>query len=274
MYGNLFVYEKNFQLVAFESGSLDSSQCLIILGGLTDGLLSLPYIDNLSSSIQSKSYSLIQPLLRSSYFHYGWHSIDDDVQDLKSLIDYLNDHRKHLESIVLMGHSTGCQDIVHYLRQQNIHPKIHRVILQGPVSDREYASTLESTKDQLNFCYQNRKTNSNEWLPRSLHQTPLTIQRCLSLNERNSIEDLFSSDLTDEELNNIYANIHLPILWIWSKQDHYVPDNIREHVCHFVRSRLANKPNSTFVLLENADHAVSQQQDQISMIEHIIQFIS
>jgi len=275
MYGNLFVYDINYKLVAFESGSLSSPRCLILVGGLTDGLLSLPYVERLSSKLESisKPYSLIQPLLRSSNLQYGFHTIDNDIEDLKTLINYLINNRNNLESIILMGHSTGCQDIIHYLRQDKIYPKILQVILQGPVSDRQYLSELSSTKDQLNYCYKNNK-NINEWLPRYLHDPPLTIERCLSLNEINSIEDLFSSDLTDEQLKNIYKNINIPITWIWSKQDEYVPNHIKDQVENFVKNKLANKTNSTFILLENADHAVTNEQEQIFMIEKIIQILS
>jgi len=274
MYGNLFIYDPKWKLVAFESGSLSSSRCLILLGGLTDGLLSLPYVERLSSKLESlsKPFSLIQPLFRSSNLQYGWHTIDNDVEDLKVLIDYLIHNRNNLKSIILMGHSTGCQDIVHYLRQEKKHPKIHRVILQGAVSDRQYSSTLSSTQDQLDYCSKNNK-DITEWLPRYLHDPPLTIERCLSLNETNSIEDLFSSDLTDEQLRNIYEKIETPISWIWSKQDEYVPDNIKQEVENFVKNKLSNKNDSTFLLLEQADHAVSNQQEQIYMIEHIVQLI-
>lgn len=275
MYGNLFVYDSQSKLVAFESGALLSSRCLILLGGLTDGLLSLPYVERFSSKLESlsKPYSLIQPLLRSSNLQYGWHNIDNDVEDLKTLINYLVNNRNSLTSIILMGHSTGCQDIIHYLHQEKPHPKIIQVILQGPVSDRQYLSRLSSTQNQLEYCYQN-KHDRNEWLPRYLHDPPLTIERCLSLNEKNSLEDLFSSDLTDEQLKNIYENIEIPITWIWSKQDEYVPDDIKDEVENFVQTKLANQTNSTFILLENADHAVNNQQEQIYMIEQIIQIIS
>ncbi|CAF1191281.1 unnamed protein product [Adineta steineri] len=274
MYGNLFVYDPEWKLVAFESGSLSSSRCLILLGGLTDGLLSLPYVEKLSSKLESlsKPFSLIQPLLRSSNLQYGWHTIDNDIEDLKTLINYLTNNRNHLKSIILMGHSTGCQDIIHYLRREKRHDKIHRVILQGPVSDRQYLSTLSSTKDQLDYCFKNNK-DIKQWLPRNLHEPPLTIERCLSLNEINSIEDFFSSDLTDEQLKNIYENIQTPITWIWSKQDEYVPDNIKQDVENFIKNKLANKQHSTFISLENADHAVSNLQEQNYMIEHIIQVI-
>lgn len=271
MYGNLFVYDEENKLVAFESGPLLSCRCFILIGGLTDGLLSLPYAEKLSKKLESlsKPYSLIQPLLRSSNLQYGWHTINDDVEDLNTLINYLINKRTNFESIILMGHSTGCQDVIHYFRQYKNHSKIIEIILQGPVSDREYLSELSSTKDQLNYCYKN-KTNLNEWLPRYLHDPPLTIERCLSLNEKNSIEDVFSSDLIDEEIKTIYDNLNIPIIWIWSKQDEYVSNNIKQHVENFIKNKLANRNNSTFILLENADHAVNNPDQQIYMIEQII----
>jgi len=275
MYGNLFIYDTTYKLVAFESGSLSSSQCLILLGGLTDGLLTLPYAERLSSKLESlsKPYSLVQPLLRSSYLQFGLHTIDNDAEDLKTLISYLVNNRNDLKSIILMGHSTGCQDIIHYLRQEKPDLKVVRAILQGPVSDRQYLCRQPSTKDQLNYCYQNKK-DLNEWLPRYLHYPPLTIERCLSLNEINSKEDVFSGDLTDEQLKNIYQNIEIPITWIWSKKDEYVPDDIKDELENFVKNKLANKNNSTLIFLENADHSVNNEQEQIYMIEQIVQIIS
>ena len=274
MNGTLFLYEPQRNLVAFQSGSLTSSRSLIFLGGLTDGFLSVPYLENLSKKLAAmeEGCSLIQVLFRSSNLQYGWHTLDDDVDDLQQLLDYLTEHRPNLQSIVLMGHSTGCQDILHYLRRGKPHPKISRVILQGAVSDRQYLSRLDSTRDQLNYC-RNHGEDQRQWLPRDLHEPPLTIERCRSLNERNSIEDLFSSDLTDEELKKIYSMIDMPIDWIWSKQDQYVPDDLRDEVLHFVQTKLAKKSNSTFLLLENADHFVQDLQEQNVMIEHILQLL-
>ncbi|CAF1007210.1 unnamed protein product [Adineta ricciae] len=272
MHGNLFIYDEKYKLVAFESSLRLSSRCFIFLGGLTDGLLSLPYISRLNQCLSQLSYSLIQPLFRSSNLQYGWHTIDHDIEDLQSLIDFLIKQRTNLESIILMGHSTGCQDIIHYLRQGNKHSFLHGIILQGPVSDRQYLSTLSSTQKQLEYCEQNRE-NIHEWLPRCLHDPPITIERCLSLNQINSIEDLFSSDLSDEQLSKIYQQIDVPNMWIWSRKDEYVPDQIREEAESFVKDKLATKNNSKFVLLEQSDHSVTNEQEQIHMIENIVQFI-
>lgn len=273
MNGTLFLYDCEKKLVAFESGCSSSSRCLIFLGGLTDGFLSVPYLENLSVSLKDDDCSFIQVLFRSSNLQYGWHTLDDDIDDLQTLLDYLNKHRPNLRSILLMGHSTGCQDIIHYLRRGKAHPKITRVILQGPVSDRQYLSRLDSTRDQLNFC-RSHPEDQRQWLPRDLHDPPLTVERCRSLNERNSIEDLFSSDLTDEELEKIYGKIEIPIHWIWSKQDQFVPDDLRDEVQRFVQLKLAKKDKSTFFLLEEANHFVEDPQEQNLMIEHIRRLIA
>ena len=275
MYGNLFVYDPKHHLVAFESGPVSSSRCLILIGGLTEGLLSLPYVEKLSSKLESlpNPYSLIQPLLRSSNLQFGWHSIDTDIEDFKALLDYLTKNRTNLESIILMGHSTGCNDIIHYLRNEKPHPKIVRAILQAPVSDRQHLCRNPVIKDQLDYCRKNIETK-NEWLPRTLYDLPVTIERWLSLVEIDSKEDLFSSDLTGEQLKDIYENIQIPVLWIWSGKDQYVPVDLKEEVENFVRKKLANKPGSAFILLKNADHEVHDEEEQVYMVEQITQTIS
>ena len=271
MHGDLFLYDPQHKLVAFESGALSSPWCFILIGGLTDGLLSLPYVERLSSALQSlpHPHSLIQPLFRSSNLQYGWHTIDDDVEDLQRLIEYVLANRNEFASIVLMGHSTGCQDIIHYLRQKKRSDRITRVILQGPVSDRQYLCRLRSTKDQMEYCL-NNAGNSRDWLPRDLHDPPLSVQRCLSFNQAHSIEDLFSSDLTDEQIKGIYHSIETPIAWICSSEDEYVPDDIKQDVQHFIQNKLAKQTHGTFLLLDKADHAVTGQQEQMKMIEHIV----
>jgi pimeloyl-ACP methyl ester carboxylesterase len=272
MYGTLFIYSEKHQLNAFESGSPSSSRYVIFLGGYVGGLLSIPYIERLDELLSQLSYTLIQPLFRSSNLQYGWHTIDNDIEDLQNLIDYLIKKRKNIESIILMGHSTGCQGIIHYLRQEKKSNLIHGIILQGPVSDRQYLSTFPITKTQLEYCEQHRE-NGHEWLPRSLHSAPITIKRFLSLNTMNSNEDFFSSDLSDEQLRKIYENISLPIMLIWSGEDEYVPDAIKEEVENFIRDKLAMKIHSKCVLLEESDHDITDEQHQVNMINQIGEFI-
>jgi hypothetical protein len=43
-----------------------------------------------------------------------------------------------MKTIVLMGHSTGSQDVIHYLSSTAPVPPVEGGIMQGPASDREH----------------------------------------------------------------------------------------------------------------------------------------
>jgi triacylglycerol esterase/lipase EstA (alpha/beta hydrolase family) len=99
--------------VAFRTG--DFKQQVIFIGGLTDGLLATDYVVPLANALQEEKWSLVQPLLSSSYIGYGTSSLKEDAIEIEKLINYLI-YEEQSEGVVLVGHSTGCQDIVHYLR--------------------------------------------------------------------------------------------------------------------------------------------------------------
>jgi len=114
MFGELKIYNKNKRLVLFDSDPSLSNK-FIFVGGLTDGLLALPYLDYLSEILKKFNYSLIQPILSSSYLGYGKVNLDNDVSELDDVISFII-KEKHLNEvndksfrIILMGHSTGAQ---------------------------------------------------------------------------------------------------------------------------------------------------------------------
>ncbi|KAG0449472.1 hypothetical protein HPP92_027344, partial [Vanilla planifolia] len=111
--GVLFKYGPKPVQVAFKTG--DFSQQVIFLGGLTDGLLATDYLEPLSVALENENWSLVQPLLSSSYVGYGTSSLKQDALELDQLISYFI-NKENSEGVVLLGHSTGCQDIVHYMR--------------------------------------------------------------------------------------------------------------------------------------------------------------
>jgi pimeloyl-ACP methyl ester carboxylesterase len=51
--------------------------------------------------------------MRSSYMGFGTGSLRRDFEDISACISYLLKNGKHL--VVLMGHSTGSQNSVHYV---------------------------------------------------------------------------------------------------------------------------------------------------------------
>ena len=92
-----------------------------------------PYIHSLSSQLEYINWSLCQLHMRSSYMGYGTGSLQRDFDDISACISYLLANGKR--HIVLMGHSTGCQNSIHYilnrLNQKNS-PPVNGVIVYLP----------------------------------------------------------------------------------------------------------------------------------------------
>jgi len=83
--GRFLIYYPGKSLTAFQSGDLLSKNHIIFIGGLTDGFMSLPYLEKLSSRLEDIHWSLIQVLLSSSYSGYGTSSLFKDVEELDVL---------------------------------------------------------------------------------------------------------------------------------------------------------------------------------------------
>jgi pimeloyl-ACP methyl ester carboxylesterase len=130
----------------------------------------LLFIGGMFSSFLSPSYTLTLPALLSPHWRvcevqlssagrgFGTSSLAKDVQELEAAVRFVRqtlhgtttageDEDKDEGKVVLMGHSTGCQDALSYLSLPtkssplplSARPKIDGVILQAPVSDREAA---------------------------------------------------------------------------------------------------------------------------------------
>jgi pimeloyl-ACP methyl ester carboxylesterase len=69
----------------------------------------------------------------SAYTAFGQTSLDTDVADLAALVAHL---RSTTRTVVIMGHSTGSQDVLHYLTRSRT--PVEGGIMQAPVSDREH----------------------------------------------------------------------------------------------------------------------------------------
>ncbi|CAI7863635.1 unnamed protein product, partial [Closterium sp. NIES-54] len=106
MSGVLFRWGEMGVKVAFRS--YDFPRHVIILGGLTDGLLPTQYTARLASELAAAHWSLLQTQLSSSYFGYGASSLEQDAAEIDELIAYII-RRYHASEVVLVGHSTGCQ---------------------------------------------------------------------------------------------------------------------------------------------------------------------
>ncbi|KAL9250568.1 UPF0613 protein PB24D3.06c-like protein, partial [Drosera capensis] len=186
--------------VAFKTG--DYKQQVIFVGGLTDGLMATDYLEPLAIALDKEKWSLVQALLSSSYIGYGTSSLEQDAAELDQLISYLI-NKKDSEGVVLLGHSTGCQDIVHYMRTNAACSRAVRAsILQAPVSDREYRANLPETAAMIDLASAMiSEGRGSELMPREANpDSPITAYRYHSLCAYMGDDDMFSSDLSDDQL--------------------------------------------------------------------------
>ena len=124
--GQLFHHSTNPSLIAFESSPrtdpgrrnaspLSTGKKCILLGGLSDGPIPTPYTKLLEERCHSMGWSLVQPILSSSYLGFGHGSLSRDTDEIVRLMEYLVCHHS-AERFALVGHSTGCQNSIHLLK--------------------------------------------------------------------------------------------------------------------------------------------------------------
>ncbi|KAG2727398.1 hypothetical protein I3760_01G155900 [Carya illinoinensis] len=175
--GVLFKYGPKPIQVAFKTG--DHKQQVIFIGGLTDGFLATEYLEPLAIALENEKWALVQPLLSSSYSGFGTSSLQQDAKELDQLISHLI-NKEDSEGVVLLGHSTGCQDIVHYMRTNAACSRaVRAAILQAPVSDREYRATLPETAAMIDLASTMiSEGRGSELMPRDADPTsPITAYR-------------------------------------------------------------------------------------------------
>jgi pimeloyl-ACP methyl ester carboxylesterase len=245
---------------------LSPNKC-VLLGGLSDGLMPVPYSSHLNDAcLRSDGWSLVQPVLSSSYLGFGHGSLARDSREIDELLSYLVCHRG-AEAFCIVGHSTGCQNAVHYLAHG--HPslvdRVELVVLQAPVSDREHAAHDNPVGYRKNVDLAQQRVQegkADEMMPRSAFWAPITAQRFVDLHERGGADDYFSSDYTKEELEERLSHVGrvlssftdkvIPqdpssnlarrrVLVAFSGSDEYVPSFVDSHG---LATRLADAMNS------------------------------
>jgi len=296
--GQLFLYARG--RAAFESSppplpsmSKEEEQPLcdkkcILLGGLSDGLLPVPYTSMLEEVCHKHNWSLVQPVLSSSYLGFGNGSLDRDVEELEELIQYLCQYRNGSE-FAIVGHSTGCQDALCFLETAKSESleKLQLVALQAPVSDREGSELEEGFFDKLKDAQELvDQDKGNEMLPRSHHWAPITAQRFVDLHAKGGKDDYFSSDYTDAELGKRLGHVsdssksqhpNLKVLVAFSGSDQYVPAHVDKRKLtermvdamngKFGSSNVDSKKVAEALYIENGDHNLSNVDDAKIFVE-------
>ncbi|ONI28607.1 hypothetical protein PRUPE_1G151200 [Prunus persica] len=256
--------------VAFKTG--DYRQQVIFIGGLTDGFLATDYLEPLAIALDKEKWSLVQPLLSSSYSGYGTSSLQQDAMELDQLISHFI-NKEDSEGVVLLGHSTGCQDIVHYMRTNAACSRaVRAAILQAPVSDREYRATLPETAAMIDLASTMiSEGRGSELLPSEADPgAPITAYRYHSLCAYNGDDDLFSSDLTDDQLRLRLGHMaNTPCQVMYSMADEYVPDYVDKKA--LVQRLCKAMGGAEKVEIEYGNHSLSNRVDEA--VHAIIDFV-
>ncbi|CAM9332539.1 unnamed protein product, partial [Phaeothamnion confervicola] len=161
-------------------------------------------------------------------------------------------------NVVLVGHSTGCQDAVTYLRLGRHRALIRGVVLQAPTSDREEAAPRPETAGLVAAARAMRDAGrAEELMPRAAGPAPITASRFLSLAAGEGDDDLFSSDFDAGRMAALLGHVMVPTLVLFSGADQYVPPAVDK--LRLVAALAAAMPGAAGrgVLVEGADHAMT-----------------
>jgi predicted alpha/beta hydrolase family esterase len=230
-------------LVTFEyvSSSREQPHSILFVGGLGDGLATTSYTADLVRSLQPTQWSFFTLNLTSSYQAWGLGHLDRDTDEIAQCIRYIKSYKNAKfghSKLVLMGHSTGSQCVMHYLSRPNPHtgvslfdPDLQHIqrlavdgaIMQAPVSDREAIQWVlqhgfgDKSQSEVRAVYKNldtmakkaalHNTSSDTMLPISMTcqigyppNTPLSCRRFLSLTSPESPESPSEDDLFSSDL--------------------------------------------------------------------------
>ncbi|KAF2251191.1 DUF1749-domain-containing protein [Trematosphaeria pertusa] len=234
------------RLVAFEhappraASAPEPLNTLLWIGGLGDGLLTVRYPTAIAASLPP-NWRLAEVLLSSSYKGWGTGSLKRDARELGDCVRYFKEEARKGGKVVLMGHSTGCQDIMEYLVGAGCEGRnaVEGVVLQGGVSDREAWANMQRDDEGMRKGLEDvmemaekmvKEGKEREVLPREgnvVTETlgaPVTAYRTHSLLAKGGDDDYFSSDLPDTTLAGTFGRIPetTPVMFLLGGEDPYV----------------------------------------------------
>ncbi|KAI9485468.1 MAG: hypothetical protein EXX96DRAFT_494609 [Benjaminiella poitrasii] len=275
--GELFTYNQEFRLTAFECGPTDTDKTVVFIGGLGDGFNAVPFLEPLFETVLNKNgWSLIQVQLSSSYEGYGISDLKTDADQLDTLVQHLKAYRGK-KTIVFLGHSTGCQDCFWHNKYGKTSKDVNAYILQAPVSDREYfQSTLDKFQTHVNMAIRLKgEGRGDELMPReALQGTPITANRFYALTVKGGDDDVFSTDLSDEEIKKLYENVNRPLCWIYSENDEFYAAKDINHLNVMNRYQNLCPAIKETHIVPKGDHSITREDSQQAFCDIVDNFLN
>ena len=271
--------EKDHHLLAFISVNAKHMFCknaVVLIPGLTDGMMTMSYTTALHCELLNIDYSLVQVNLSSSFYQFGFHSLHDDMEELTQLVNFLKE-KWRFNKVIFLGHSTGCHDSLYFLRYSSLAKSIDAVVLQGAVSDRDGIVVMKETPSMLSEAKELKQNGKENKILEEFHLgAPITASRFLSLAGRLTPDDMFSVDLSSDELTPILSPVQVPILMCFSDKDEYVPDETAQRNVAQRMTNVLKQHNSSGIveaLYLHGNHGLSDKEFYEPFVEKVCIFI-
>lgn len=317
--------ERNLTLFEYLPGPSATSRSdtirpstLIFIGGLSDGFLSVPYVPKLASYINlCPHWSLMEIQLSSSGLGWGTGDLHRDAEEIAHAVKYVRERSQSgplkCGNVVLMGHSTGSQNVLHYLyhKIEQERPPIDGAILQAAVSDREGLAMMRERDPDFQRAYEEcvrislsseaeNPQGKIEMLPPELASVfgwsrgPVSCKRFLSLASPSSpgqpgLDDLFSSDLSNDTLRLTFGDVghsaymrpgktpQSMLLVLLSAKDEYTPTTVdkKELIQRWADTLEAGGAlmASQSGVIAGASHNVKEQKAQYDLLGRVLSYL-
>ena len=293
----LTAFEHNTSSTSDLPKTPDQINTIVFLGGLADGLQTVPYVSPLAAALPS-SWRLVETILGSSYRQFGFSGLDEDVSEIEQLVTFIRRLRPR-GRVVLLGHSTGSQQVMHYLLSPQKYElegraKVDGGIMQACISDREALTIMvdEEIVTKATALAQEYASVGKQgfYLPVDLIEPifgsiPMTAKRWLSLAspgpEHEGEDDYFSSDLPEERLKLTFGQLGASkarLCWLFSGADEYVPSTVNKETLvkswhHYARQGNGIVDEASGIV-KGATHTLGRDDESLKeLIERIINFL-
>jgi alpha-beta hydrolase superfamily lysophospholipase len=195
--------------------------------------------------------------------------------------------------IVIMGHSTGSQDVMEYLldRSKSLHP-VDGGIIQAPVSDREGMKALMRPglyQHSVDAALKMVESGKGEDIMPSdstecFFGPMVSARRWLSLASPNKDgdDDYFSSDLKDEQLARTFGSLppKSPLLILCSGSDEYMPLDVEKQALldrwiKFIKAGTGKVDAVNSGIIANATHNLKRNPEDVvqELVTRVLQYL-
>lgn len=241
--GILHVYKSSLNLLehlpSFQGNNYPPPKhVLLFVGGLFHNFNLTQYVNDIAALFplhNKQTWRVMEIQLSSNGRSWGISNIDRDVEDIATCVSFIRGSLFKDESIdiVLMGHSTGCQDVMRYLTAPNpiterntVRSIVQGAILQAAVSDRDGALNVIEEGPEIKKAFDRAMSIAKSTPAEEARDTilpmdttklifgpaPMSVARWLSLISPDSprhpsTEDFFSNDLSEATLRKTFGSI-------------------------------------------------------------------